>query len=62
VRLGLPLVSDQEDMMGQSWQVTTTLTPMTEPALQRVTVTVGRAADQATLVTLNGYAQIAGAP
>jgi general secretion pathway protein I len=63
VRLGLPPASGQEDMLGQSWQVATTLTPTTEPALQRVTVTVGRVVDDgATLVTLNGYAQIAGAP
>lgn len=63
VRLGLTPASDQEEMLGQSWQVTTTLTPTTEPALQRVTVSVGRAADEgATLVTLNGYAQIEGAP
>ena len=63
LRLGLVPAADQEDMLGQSWQVTTTLTPTTEPALQRVTVSVGRAADAgATLVTLNGYAQIEGAP
>lgn len=63
LRLGLAQTSEQEDMLGQNWQVTTTLTPTTEPALQRVTVSVGRAADEgASLVTLNGYAQIEGAP
>lgn len=63
LRLGQVSTSDQEDMLGQSWQVTTTLTPTTEPTLQRVAVSVGRAVDEgATLVTLTGYAQIAGAP
>ena len=63
IRLGLTNLPGQEPMLGQIWQVATTLTPTTESALQRVAVAVGRVADNgATVVALNGYAELAGAP
>ena len=58
--LGLGQLADQTDMMGQDWQVTTTLTPTSDPGLQRVTVAVGQA--NTILVSLNGYAETTGAP
>lgn len=60
LRLGLGQLADQTDMLGQDWQVTTTLTPTSDPGLQRVTVAVGQA--DTILVSLNGYAETSGAP
>jgi general secretion pathway protein I len=60
LRLGLTGLPDQTDMLGHDWRVTTTLTPTSDPALQRLTVDVARTGD--TLVSLNGYGETAGAP
>lgn len=63
LRLGLAQVSDTDQMLGQNWRISTTLTPTTDPALRRATVAVGRAAgDSGSLVSLTGYVTTAGPP
>ena len=63
LRLGVAPLADQSEMLGQNWRVITTLTPTSDPGLQRVAVSVGRAdATGGTIVSLTGYNETGVAP